>query len=65
MWRKIRDTIQMTILTASMTGGFFLGYLCIWAFCGLPMVRWSLIPTAMMAVASEVGFILWIKHGKR
>lgn len=65
MWRKIRDTIQMIILTASMTGGFFLGYLYVWAWCGLPMLRWALIPAALMAVASEVGFLLWIKYGKR
>ena len=65
MWRKIRDTIQMIILTASMMGGFFLGYLYVWAWCGLPMLRWALIPTALLAGASEVGWLFWVKYSKR
>lgn len=65
MWRKIRDAIQMMILTFTMVGGFFLGYLYIWACLGLPMEHYALIVAMLVSVASTIGWFMWIKHGKR
>lgn len=65
MWRKIRDAIQMMILTFTMVGGFFLGYLYIWAGLGLPMERYALIVAMSVSIASTIGWLMWIKYGKR
>ena len=65
MWKRIRDTMQMAILTATMFGGFIIAYLYGWAWCGLQMFRWSLIPTELLAGASEVGWLFWVKYSKR
>jgi hypothetical protein len=65
MWRKIRDAIQIMILTFTMVGGFFLGFLYMWALLGLPMERYALIVAMSVSVACTIGWQMWIKYGKR
>lgn len=65
MWRRIRDAIQIMILMFTMVGGFFLGYLYIWACMGLPMEWYAPILAMLVSVASMIGWIMWINRRKR
>lgn len=66
MWKKIRDFIQFGIFSVTMVLGFWLIYLYLWMLCGFPFIMtWAYIVAFWLAIASAIGWTLWVKKSKR
>lgn len=65
-WLEIKEEIinalKFTILTTTMTMGFFVIYIMIWTAVGLPGANWAMWILFLSALLSEWLFIKWLSN---
>lgn len=62
MKSKINEWLKVFVLTIVMFAGFFFIYLFAWVWLSLPVVWWTGIVLATLALLSIIGYIWWLQQ---